>query len=47
MAGRPPDSSGLRPIREDTLEALFERLAEAAGDTDLSYYAGMPEPGGS
>ncbi|WP_265110847.1 hypothetical protein [Halosolutus halophilus] len=32
-------------IREQTLIDLYADLADAAGDTPLGYYAGMPEPG--
>lgn len=42
-----PTVAAYAAVREGTLEALFERLAEAAGDADLGYYAGMPRPGAS
>jgi len=42
-----PTVAAYAAVRERTLEGLFERLAEAAGDADLGYYAGMPEPGAS
>jgi hypothetical protein len=42
-----PTVAAYAAAREHTLEALFGRLAEAADDVDLGYYAGMPEPGSS
>ncbi len=42
-----PTVASYAAVRERTLGALFERLADAAGDVDLGYYAGMPEPGAS
>lgn len=40
-----PTVAAYAAVRERTLETVFKRLADSAGDTELGYYAGMPEPG--
>jgi hypothetical protein len=42
-----PTVAAYAAARERTLEAVFERLADASGEADLGYYAGMTGPGTS
>lgn len=40
-----PTVADYADVREDTLVGLYSEIADAAGDTPLGYYAGMPDPG--
>ncbi|RDI69544.1 hypothetical protein [Halopelagius longus] len=40
-----PDVADYVRLREELLANLYADIADAAGDTPLGYYAGMPEPG--
>ncbi len=40
-----PEVADYVDVREDTLVDLYADLADAAGDTPLGYYVGMPEAG--
>ena len=42
-----PTVAAYAEVREGTLAGVFDELADAAGDTELGYYVGAPEPGRS